>query len=812
MAAKPREHAEGDYADKFIDILNNRAKFYKQEDKESLRKNGFMVLVRGGKDLEPIQALCLKQTYNRSCLTVRYRLRPSTFLGTLFAAFLTDLKRLEDPTPDFLGDFDPNDSDPAWKELLENSFLGSLIENFPDEKSGAFEERIDELFKSLHGLPTGMRLVLFGEVGEGSHSQQELDQVMGIFSRLPERFGLVLSGLPEDFRLPTDDPHFLEFNLPEETIESETDYKFSISSFHSDKPATKDYLGVYTYAEALARFVLHSQTVPPLTIGVHGPWGKGKSSFMEFVDIALVNWVKANRKANKEGLVNWKELVRLDDEIKKQRIESEKAIGQEKESLKAELKKKESKRERFWKKMQNVAKKEVLTVRFNAWQYEDSKQIWAGLASKISENIEGALPRWSSIHMWFKYAFKEHKHEFLLDLVLAVLILPASIYFLLKYPQSSSTFLGSFDPILGSLIPGGSALVIIAYFIRHGPKLTQPVSKRVLNYAQLPNYREQMGYQHKVMDDLIFVYTYLQRRMPECKVVVFIDDLDRCSEEKIMEILQAINLILGNSKFFVFMGMEMDMIYRAISTHYSEDPKDSNFSEDYLRKIVQLSFHLPKTPDKERLEFLNTLFSTAAQDELNKSGKPREKEEMKSEMEDYMGLPYDLDLPKKGATALKNVEEVEDTAVELKTFRAYQTFIGDNPRETKRLVNIHRLIKIILQLKYPDAPWSVGWQSNLVKWLIFCTNWSDQLDIEMLAEKAENSDTISLEELINDVIKGKPNSRLKEFISHAVPTSDDDDFELKDSKLDGSELKYLELATRISLQMQPAVTPSPDTS
>lgn len=303
-----------------------------------------------------------------------------------------------------------------------------------------------------------------------------------------------------------------------------------------------------------------------------------------------------------------------------------------------------------------------------------------------------------------------------------------------------------------------------------------------------------MGYQHKVMDDLTFVYKYLQRSMHGCKVVVFIDDLDRCSEEKIMEILQAINLILGNSKFFVFLGMETNLICRAISSHYNTNHKDAlfdpNFSEKYLRKIVQLSFHLPKTPDKERLEFLNTLFSAAAQDESN---------------------TYDPNFLKNGETAPDTLEEVEDTAVELKTFRACQNFIEDNPRETKRLVNIHRLIKIILQLKYPDVQWTEERQINLVKWLIVCTN-SDPLDVEMLLEKAKKPGTIRLKELIDDIIKDNPKSRLKEFISHTVPTSEDSDFELMEFELDESELPDLELAAWISLQMQSAVTPAPDTS
>jgi len=164
---------------------------------------------------------------------------------------------------------------------------------------------------------------------------------------------------------------------------------------------------------------------------------------------------------------------------------------------------------------------------------------------------------------------------------------------------------------------------------------------------------------------------------------------------------------------------------------------------------------------------------------------------------DDIGLPYDLNLLEKKKTIPKKWEEVEDTAVELKTFRAYQTFLGDNPRETKRLVNIHRLIKIILQLEYPDVPWLEERQSNLVRWLILCNNWSDRLDIEMLLEKVENkeSDTSSLEELINKSIKDPPPPpQIIEFINHRVSPSEDDDFKLEDFELNKSELKYLELA------------------
>jgi hypothetical protein len=129
----------------------------------------------------------------------------------------------------------------------------------------------------------------------------------------------------------------------------------------------------------------------------------------------------------------------------------------------------------------------------------------------------------------------------------------------------------------------------------------------------MPKYREQMGFQHRVMADLQFVYRFLKKKRPECKVVVYIDDLDRCSDEKIMEVLQAINLILGNSELFVFLGMDTDMIYRAIRGHYhqrrQEEFMPENFADEYLRKIIQLSFYLPETKVEQRFDYVRTLFS-----------------------------------------------------------------------------------------------------------------------------------------------------------------------------------------------------------
>ena len=130
-------------------------------------------------------------------------------------------------------------------------------------------------------LPRGDRLVLFGELSEACNDPAEWHAAMEtLFNQLPERVGIVLSGAPPDFHLPTADPHFLELTLPADegaksANEGQDAYTFLDSSFHADEPASKDQLGVNDYANAIARFVVHPQTKAPLTIGINGRWGKG---------------------------------------------------------------------------------------------------------------------------------------------------------------------------------------------------------------------------------------------------------------------------------------------------------------------------------------------------------------------------------------------------------------------------------------------------------------------------------------------------------------------------------------------------------
>jgi hypothetical protein len=59
------------------------------------------------------------------------------------------------------------------------------------------------------------------------------------------------------------------------------------TSLISDIWSVDDKLGYQPFADAIAVFLLHKDTRPPLTVGIRAPWGAGKTSLMRMIRNAL---------------------------------------------------------------------------------------------------------------------------------------------------------------------------------------------------------------------------------------------------------------------------------------------------------------------------------------------------------------------------------------------------------------------------------------------------------------------------------------------------------------------------------------------
>jgi KAP family P-loop domain len=82
------------------------------------------------------------------------------------------------------------------------------------------------------------------------------------------------------------------------------------------------------------------------------------------------------------------------------------------------------------------------------------------------------------------------------------------------------------------------------------------------------------------------------RRAPELlkgkRVAVLVDDLDRCSSGHVVELLEAINLIMDVPGFVFVLALDYDVVVNAVQERY---PHASGHA--FIQKIVQLPFRVP---------------------------------------------------------------------------------------------------------------------------------------------------------------------------------------------------------------------------
>ena len=99
------------------------------------------------------------------------------------------------------------------------------------------------------------------------------------------------------------------------------------------------------------------------------------------------------------------------------------------------------------------------------------------------------------------------------------------------------------------------------------------------------------------------------------RLVVFVDDLDRCLPEKAIEVLEAIKLFVDAPGCVFFLGLDREVIERGIEIRYQEHKRKNgdNYVIDgarYLEKIIQLPFQLPAVERSKMDEFVRGLAAT----------------------------------------------------------------------------------------------------------------------------------------------------------------------------------------------------------
>ncbi|MGB3552782.1 MAG: P-loop NTPase fold protein [Candidatus Binatus sp.] len=176
-------------------------------------------------------------------------------------------------------------------------------------------------------------------------------------------------------------------------------------------------------------------------------------------------------------------------------------------------------------------------------------------------------------------------------------------------------------------------------------------------------------------------------------MVVLIDDLDRCTPDRIIENLEAIKLFMNVEHTAFVVGADPRIVEHAIRSRYAEraldNPQDREESDrlvkDYLEKLVQVPYHLPRLSGAEIETYMVLLFCQRhlAEEEFALCRKACEEERTRNRYSTfgYAGV----------REALQGQELKEEFSGALAFCAGTAPLIADglkgNPRQVKRFLN-----------------------------------------------------------------------------------------------------------------------------
>ncbi|MDR6763804.1 putative kinase [Flavobacterium sp. 2755] len=201
---------------------------------------------------------------------------------------------------------------------------------------------------------------------------------------------------------------------------------------------------------------------------------------------------------------------------------------------------------------------------------------------------------------------------------------------------------------------------------------------------------------------------------PLQRIILYIDDLDRCPEDRVVEVLEAVNLLMAFPLFIVVVGVDPRWVKTALNHKYEKlfsgsDPNDDKISaSNYLEKIFQVPFHIKDADDINIKNMIEKLAQIKTTDKIAKTTETVDKNIKKPNVGNSKPLNNSFEIrnldDSNGSLNLEN-EEIDSLDIlpeEILQIKSLTKIIGKNPRCIKRFINIYRIIKTHKDFSYKE--------------------------------------------------------------------------------------------------------------
>jgi hypothetical protein len=258
-----------------------------------------------------------------------------------------------------------------------------------------------------------------------------------------------------------------------------------------------------------------------------------------------------------------------------------------------------------------------------------------------------------SITVWFNAWKYEQEEHFAIDAfmkTIAYSLIDHPVFTILRPLITDSLFRG-----LGKLSEGVMDRMIDMI---SSEETRKDLYKKLSPKLDLLTYVEKDSLYYDGANKIEQAFQKIKREYNNCKIIVFIDDLDRCSVGTVLQVFESIKVLLALEGFVYVIGLSNRAISKLLGAEYNKigikEEEAREMSSEYLNKIIQVPFEIPYNTDDKIMSLIDEL--------ANRIGD--EKRDVIKETMDFIALS-----------------------------------VKRNPREIKRLIN-HILINYDLQSRF----------------------------------------------------------------------------------------------------------------
>ncbi len=251
-------------------------------------------------------------------------------------------------------------------------------------------------------------------------------------------------------------------------------------------------------------------------------------------------------------------------------------------------------------------------VEFNAWKYQETPAIWAYLyemlyKSRYKLRYKSRYKLIYELRSWRHrtgYTIKRNWKSIICNIFIALIpiIITLALYLIKKI-----------ESVWGGVAIGTSVFGLIIYWLQ---KNYNSAISFMRKYTKKISFANELGVQAEIEKEITsLLKSWIhEKSIDKKKVLLYVDDIDRCSETKMISILESLRTVLENEsirkRLIIICSIDPEKIIKGIEYKYRELYKDEdlhNIAIDQMDKIFLTGIALPPLDHTQLEEFVAKL-------------------------------------------------------------------------------------------------------------------------------------------------------------------------------------------------------------